>query len=177
VESLPRRQSGWLVVTSLVLISGHVDIAGQVLLTSGIYAVWCWLTTYSKRWSQPLARKAALALIAGWALGFLLATRICCRWLEYAHTGSRVMQRSRAVRIALRSVDSSTSDRSFQICRLFPSRQSPYCGWKSDGEFRRSLCRSYRHAVRGSSGMVQPTAPVQSTHSCARWGCSVWLGV
>jgi hypothetical protein len=82
-------------VTSLVLISGHIDVAGQVLLVSGIYASWCWLTAYSGQWFQPRARGAALALIAGWSLGFLLATPHLLPLLEYARTGSRVVQRSR----------------------------------------------------------------------------------
>lgn len=84
----------WLALTTcLVLLSGHIDIAGQVLLISAIYAAWCWLTAHSRQWSQPLAKKAALALVAGWALGFLLASVHLLPLLEYARTGSRVMLR------------------------------------------------------------------------------------
>jgi hypothetical protein len=88
----------WLgVATCLVLISGHVDISGQVLLTSGIYAVWCWLTVYSNQWFQQRARGAALALIVGWSLGFLLATPHLLPLFEYVRTGSRMMQRGRGL--------------------------------------------------------------------------------
>ncbi len=86
----------WLgLATCLVLTSGHIDVAGQVLLTSGIYAVWCWLSVYSNQWSQRCARGAALVLIAGWSLGFLLASPHLFPLLEYARTGSRMIRRSR----------------------------------------------------------------------------------
>ena len=82
------------VATCLVLTSGHIDVAGQVLLASGVYALWCLLTVYRKRWLQPQARTAALALTVGWSLGFLLAAPYLLPLLEYAQTGSRMMQRS-----------------------------------------------------------------------------------
>jgi hypothetical protein len=85
----------WLgVATCLVLTSGHIDVAGQVLLASGVYAVWCLLTVYRKQWFQPRVRRAALALTVGWSLGFLLAAPHLLPLLEYAHTGSRMMLRS-----------------------------------------------------------------------------------
>ena len=34
--------------TFLVLVSGQLDVAGQILLSSGLYAVWCWIDQYVK---------------------------------------------------------------------------------------------------------------------------------
>ncbi|MGD0650341.1 MAG: hypothetical protein ABSA97_04250 [Verrucomicrobiia bacterium] len=86
----------WLgVVTGFVLTSGPTDIAGQVLLASGVYAVWCLLTAYRKQWFKRRARGAILALTVGWSLGFLLAAPHLLPLLEYAHTGSRMQRRSR----------------------------------------------------------------------------------
>ena len=39
--------------TFLVLVSGQLDVAGQILLSSGLYAIWCWIDAYIK----PLAER------------------------------------------------------------------------------------------------------------------------
>jgi hypothetical protein len=85
----------WLgLATGLVLTGGHIDVAGQLLLMSGIYAVWCWLTVHSQHWFQHRARRAALAVVVGWGLGFLLASPHVLPLLDYARTGSRMIRRS-----------------------------------------------------------------------------------
>ncbi len=86
----------WLgIATCLALTSGHADVAAQVLLVSGIYAVGRWVMVYSGQWFQRGARLAALALVVGWGLGFLLATPQWLPLIEYARTGYRTVQRSR----------------------------------------------------------------------------------
>jgi hypothetical protein len=85
---------GLSVVTGLVLVSGHLDVAGQGLLASGLFAVWCLLDAYPKPWFQRQARKAALALAVGWGLGFLLAAPYLLPVLEYTRTGARMARRS-----------------------------------------------------------------------------------
>ena len=55
VDTTVRRASPWAgatlaVVTTLVLLSGQMDMAGQVLLASGIYAVWCHFDQYGRQW-------------------------------------------------------------------------------------------------------------------------------
>ena len=75
------------VATLLVLVSGHLDVAGQVLLISGLYAMWCWF-------DAPRKRSALLALILGWSLGFLLAAPHLLPMLDYARTGARMVKRS-----------------------------------------------------------------------------------
>ena len=62
VDAAVRRASPWAgatlaVVTSLVLLSGQMDIAGQVLLASGIYAVWCHFDQYGWQWSAAAHRR------------------------------------------------------------------------------------------------------------------------
>jgi hypothetical protein len=85
---------GLSAVTGLVLISGHIDVAGQALLASGLYAAWCLWDTYGKRWHQAQARTAVITLVAGWCLGFLLAAPHLLPLLEYAQAGARLERRS-----------------------------------------------------------------------------------
>ena len=99
MDKTARRASPWApiglsAVTCLVLVSGHLDVAGQVLLVSGLYALWCWLDAYRGRWFKWQARRAALALTFGWLLGFLLAAPYLLPVLEYTHTGARMALRS-----------------------------------------------------------------------------------
>jgi hypothetical protein len=90
----PLAPMGLSLVTFLVLTSGDIDVAGQALLGSGIFALWC---LWNARDSQGFARKfrkALVVLILGWGLGFLLAAPHILPLLEYAKTGSRMVQRS-----------------------------------------------------------------------------------
>jgi len=82
------------VLTFLVLTSGQIDISGQVLLGSGIYALWCLWHTYPGEWFRRKSRSAVTMLILGWGLGFLLAAPYLLPVLEYAKTGSRMIHRS-----------------------------------------------------------------------------------
>jgi hypothetical protein len=84
---------GLSLVTGLVLISGQLDVAAQVLLASGLYGVWCLHEAHSGQWLQRPARKAGLGLALAWGLGFLLAAPYILPGLEYIHTGSRIARR------------------------------------------------------------------------------------
>ena len=81
-------------VTCLTLISGHLDVAGQVLLVSGLYAMWRLWDEHRGKWVQRQASKAVIALVAGWSLGFMLAAPHWLPLLEYAQTGARMASRS-----------------------------------------------------------------------------------
>jgi hypothetical protein len=85
---------GLSVVTFLVLTSGHIDVAGQVLLGSGIYAFWCLWDAHPGGWFVRKFWTAGLTLILGWGLGFLLAAPHLLPLLDYAQTGSRMAHRS-----------------------------------------------------------------------------------
>ncbi|HWW02298.1 MAG TPA: hypothetical protein VNZ64_21540 [Candidatus Acidoferrum sp.] len=103
----------WL--TCLVVVSGQLDVAGQVLLVSGQYALW---RLFEAHREQPLQepphpdseekckdsldrlrripwppRRVFVGLGAGWALGLLLAMPYVLPVLEYTQTGARMARR------------------------------------------------------------------------------------
>ncbi len=81
------------VVTCLVLISGQLDVAAQVMLASGLYALWTLFDLHGRQWlSRPMA-KAIGGVVAGWLLGFLLAAPYLLPVLDYAHSGARLSRR------------------------------------------------------------------------------------
>ena len=90
----PLAAIGLSVVTFLVLISGQIDVAGQVLLGSGIYAIWCLWDAHPGGWFDRKFWTASVTLILGWGLGFLLAAPHLLPLLEYAQSGSRMVHRS-----------------------------------------------------------------------------------
>ena len=90
----PLAAIGLSIVTFLALTSGHIDVAGQVLLGSGIYASWCLWNTYPGEWFCRKSRTAIAMLVLGWGLGFLLAAPHLLPLLEYAQTGSRMAHRN-----------------------------------------------------------------------------------
>lgn len=75
--------------TCLTLVSGQLDVAAQVLLVSGLYSAW----RLPEERLPARARTAALALVAGWGLGILLAGPHILPLLEYAQTSARMAQR------------------------------------------------------------------------------------
>jgi hypothetical protein len=85
---------GLAAVTCLVLISGHLDICGQVLLASGVYGLWRLGEAGASQGFNRRLGGLALKLAGGWMLGFLLASPQVLPVLEYAHTGSRMIRRS-----------------------------------------------------------------------------------
>ena len=82
------------VVTALVLTSGPLDIAGQVLLASGLFGVWGLFDAYWRQWFHVQARRAFVLLVLGWTLGFMVAAPHLLPVLEYARTGARMERRS-----------------------------------------------------------------------------------
>ena len=85
----------WLsAVTCLVLLSGQLDVGAQVLLVSGVYALWRLLGASGKQWFPRQARRTVPALAAGWALGFLLAAPHLLPLLEYTQGSARLADRS-----------------------------------------------------------------------------------
>jgi len=80
-------------LTGLTLVSGQIDVAGQVLLACGLYAVWCFLDAFHKQWFTRRALVALGAVTLGWGMGFLLAAPDILPALEYTRTGERMMER------------------------------------------------------------------------------------
>lgn len=85
---------GLSVVTALTLISGPVDMAGLVLLVSGIVWMWHvgaqWLICRKPRSIPGLAA----ATIIGWSLGFLLAAPAWLPAVDYVKSGTRITARN-----------------------------------------------------------------------------------
>jgi hypothetical protein len=94
IESAVKKPWGWgclgvAVLTALVLVAGHIGIAGLVLLTTGFYALWRLFEPALKRqWLSVLSPAAGIGL--GWLLGFALAAPALLPQVEYSRTGSRM---------------------------------------------------------------------------------------
>ena len=137
VDRTMRRTSRWAgvglaAVTCLVLISGQLDVAGQLLLASALFALWCYFDAHRKRWLSCRAIGAVAAVVAGWGLGFLLAAPHLLPVLEYTRTGSRMMRRSQGEEerppIGLDALPQTVVPDMYGASRLgslpmFPSRQ------------------------------------------------------
>lgn len=81
-------------VTALVLVSGHLDVAGQTLVGAGVYALWCCRDALKKGMNAIVAWRRVGLLVAGWLLGFLLAAPHVWPLLDYVATGARMERRS-----------------------------------------------------------------------------------
>lgn len=81
-------------LTAVVLVSGQTDVAGQTLLTSGIYAIWCCFDQYGRR---LFSRKSLFSVGAtgfAWTLGILASTWLLLPLVEYGRTGARMTRRA-----------------------------------------------------------------------------------
>ena len=94
VAGAPAAGAGLGAATFLALVSGHLDVAGQVLLASAAYALWCRLRPGGLRKTARESLGIAARLFLGWSLGFLLAAPHILPLLEYASTGSRMTHRA-----------------------------------------------------------------------------------
>lgn len=81
------------VVTMLTLISGHLDMAGLVLVVGGLFAIWKSFCAVDLRARERKAIRRFAIVLAGLALGFMLASPEVLPAIEYAKTGSRFDQR------------------------------------------------------------------------------------
>jgi len=88
---------GVAITTALVLVSGHLDVAGQVLMVAGIFTLWCVWDVHRKRSFHFLKCKSGLALPLGFFLGLLLAAPFFLPIQEYARTSNRFARRGHGV--------------------------------------------------------------------------------
>ena len=81
-------------VTALTLVSGPVDMAGLVLLVSGI--VWVWHLAARCLICRNAGSIAGLvaATIIGWSLGFFLAAPAWLPAVDYVQSGTRITARN-----------------------------------------------------------------------------------
>jgi hypothetical protein len=81
-------------LTCLTVLSGQVGVAGQVLLCSGLYALWCLGDQYRRRLLSWPAAGAAAAAACAWALGLVLSAPYLLPLAEYARSGERITARA-----------------------------------------------------------------------------------
>jgi hypothetical protein len=99
VDAAVRRTNRWAgaglaAATYLVLISGQLDVSGQTLLASGLYAIWCFIDEYGREVFNRRVLPPLMTVILGWLLGFLLAAPYWLPVIEYSLTGARMARRS-----------------------------------------------------------------------------------
>ena len=82
------------VMTGLVLVSGHIDVATQTLIVAGLYALWRLWDEHRRKLFGYAGGKAALFLLAGWGLGFSLGAPHVIPVLEYSKSGERMAERA-----------------------------------------------------------------------------------
>ena len=97
-DAAVRQPLGWGVpalagVTAVTILTGHVDVAAQLMLTSGLYAVWCCGDTYGWRPGRGHALPLGAATV-GWLAGLLLASPYLLPLFEYLQTGARLGARA-----------------------------------------------------------------------------------
>lgn len=82
------------VFTFFTIGCGAVDIAGQLLLVSGSYALLRVAEANVLRWTGPRSLIAALMTpVAGWTLGFIMAAGMLLPMADYLRTGTRMQSR------------------------------------------------------------------------------------
>lgn len=82
-------------MTTLILVSGNLDTAGQTLLVGGLFALALLCTRLAPAEAAPFHRSRRLAALAtSFVLGLLLAAPYLLPVIEYSRTGSRIQLRA-----------------------------------------------------------------------------------
>lgn len=82
------------IFTGLALLAGQLDVAGLVLLSSGLYALACLVEVHGwHKWSRHTI-VAAATLALGWGIGLCIATAYVAPLVEYSRTGERFVRRA-----------------------------------------------------------------------------------
>jgi hypothetical protein len=82
------------IFTALALIAGQLDVAGLVLLSSGLYAVVCLVEVRGLRERRWRILVSSVTLVVGWGLGFCIAAAYVAPLIEYSRTGERLIRRA-----------------------------------------------------------------------------------
>jgi hypothetical protein len=99
VNATVRQTSRWAgaglaATTCLVLTGGQLDVSGQALLASGLFAVWCFIDEYGKKIFTRCVLPGLITVIAGWMFGFMLAAPYWLPLVTYSRTGARMERRN-----------------------------------------------------------------------------------
>ncbi|MGB8356247.1 MAG: hypothetical protein WCD79_20280 [Chthoniobacteraceae bacterium] len=84
---------GLAALTCLTIVSGNLDVSGQVLLVSGLYALFRYFLVHGRKCFSRAGIATLAVLTIAWALGFVLASPSLMPGLEYAKTGARMSRR------------------------------------------------------------------------------------
>jgi hypothetical protein len=178
-DATARRPGGWgglslAACTALVLLSGQLDIAGQVLLVCGLFFLWGLGEAGVKSFRVARAGGAVLAASAGWALGFAVAMPYLLPLLEYGRTGVRIEARAQGV-----------EERPPEGLQALPEVLLPY----SKGVYRKDWVRfGAGNELEGAGAayvgllaavVVAPLAWASSRHRRLNtfWACLIVLGL
>lgn len=82
------------IFTAAAALSGQLDVAALVLLSSGLYAIGRLIEIYKRTNSTRGAVAAVTALIFGWGIGLCIAAPYIVPLLEYSHSGERFSRRA-----------------------------------------------------------------------------------
>jgi len=101
VDRVYRKPARWggpaVAACTYALIAGALDVAGQALLVSGLYAVSQGIRL-SIRGESGAAVRGMMTVAAGWILGFMLTAIWLLPFGEYAGMGARVQDRAAGAR-------------------------------------------------------------------------------
>ena len=157
------------VVTALVLLSGNPGVAGLVLLTTGLYAVWLLATDVrAERRGRGVAWAAATVGLA-WIVGFLIAALFLpLRIRTDRGTSGSACERRRGT--STPGIGRSASDRATGCLRRKNTGQLDKhrsTQRRLPGEFLGRLCRPVGHAMARAAGLVRSAAALSSHFSHA----------
>ena len=80
-------------VTALAVVSGNLDVAGQVLLVGGLFGLWRLWNIHGRRWAWRLLGTRCLTLLLAGTLGLLLASPYLLPVHEYGRSSARLIDR------------------------------------------------------------------------------------
>jgi len=102
VDSTVRRPFGWggpalAGLTTIVLLNGHIDIGGQLLLTCGLFALWRYGQLHGGEWLSRRALPSLAVPAAAWTLGILASMWLVLPLVESTQAGARMARRIQGV--------------------------------------------------------------------------------
>lgn len=97
-DAAVRRPCGWggpaLLLVTCLCVQSRIDAGGQVLIVAGLYALAVGIELFWSRGRLGGLWPHAIAPIAAWTLGLALCTPYILPAMEYARTGSRLLERA-----------------------------------------------------------------------------------